>query len=235
MWRFPADTLTLRRSRDAYSSIVSAASCLPCRRYSAAKLRRVVVTVGLNTIIIYLFHECRSRCRFQSYQRITAHRQIILHHTHARTHTHTHAHLMALCPGLPGWAGTRKVNQSGFYWSKRQCVAVEISWAICKSAPRSTQITTPAPHRAVFYRPDALPATQPSKHWRQIILHRVWQKTYFITEQCKCALNAQNPTKWPCKLVTTVLTPLLHHTVQYWHTKYYYYICLMAAFPGQPG
>ena len=44
-----------------------------------------------------------------------------------------------------------------------------ISWAICKSAPRSRQITTPAPHRSVFYRPDALPAAQPtsSKYWRQ--------------------------------------------------------------------
>jgi len=43
-----------------------------------------------------------------------------------------------------------------------------ISLAICKSAPRSRQITTPAPHHSVFYRPDALPATQPtaSKHWR---------------------------------------------------------------------
>ena len=28
-----------------------------------------------------------------------------------------------------------------------------ISWAICKSAPRSGQITTPAPHHSVFYRP----------------------------------------------------------------------------------
>ena len=37
---------------------------------------------------------------------------------------HTHTRLMALFPGLPGWAGTRKVNQSGFYWSKRQWVAV---------------------------------------------------------------------------------------------------------------
>jgi len=35
-----------------------------------------------------------------------------------------------------------------------------ISWAICKSAPRSRQITMPAPHHSVFYRPDALPATQ---------------------------------------------------------------------------
>ena len=39
---------------------------------------------------------------------------------------------------------------------------------ICKSAPCSRQITTPAPHHSVFYRPDALPAAQPtaSKHWR---------------------------------------------------------------------
>ena len=32
-----------------------------------------------------------------------------------------------------------------------------VSWAICKSAPRSRQITTPAPHHSVFHRPDALP------------------------------------------------------------------------------
>jgi len=50
--------------------------------------------------------------------------------------------------------GARAVSGSG------------ISWAICKSAPRYRQITTPVPHHSVFYRPDALPATQPtaSKH-----------------------------------------------------------------------
>ena len=37
-----------------------------------------------------------------------------------------------------------------------------ISWAICKSASRSRQITMPAPHHSVFYRPDALPAAQPT-------------------------------------------------------------------------
>ena len=43
-----------------------------------------------------------------------------------------------------------------------------IRCAICKSAPRSRQITMPLPHHSVFYRPDALPAAQPtaSKHWR---------------------------------------------------------------------
>ena len=40
-----------------------------------------------------------------------------------------------------------------------------ISWATCKSAPRSRQITTPASHQSVFC---ALPATQPtvSMQWR---------------------------------------------------------------------
>jgi len=44
-----------------------------------------------------------------------------------------------------------------------------IRWAICKSAPRPRQITMSASHHSIFYRPDALPATQPtaSKHWRQ--------------------------------------------------------------------
>ena len=43
-----------------------------------------------------------------------------------------------------------------------------ISWAICKSASRFRQITTPVPHPSVFYRLDALSAAQPtvSKHWR---------------------------------------------------------------------
>jgi len=41
-----------------------------------------------------------------------------------------------------------------------------ISWAICKSAPHPRYITTPASQHTVFYRPDALPAAQPtaSKH-----------------------------------------------------------------------
>ena len=45
-----------------------------------------------------------------------------------------------------------------------------ISWAICKSARCSRQITTPEPHRSVFYRPDALPAARPtaSKHRRPL-------------------------------------------------------------------
>ena len=53
-----------------------------------------------------------------------------------------------------------------------------ISWAIFKSARRSRQITTPTPHHSVFYRPDALPATEPtaSKHCRHPhISHKIKQ------------------------------------------------------------
>ena len=72
------------------------------------------------------------------------------------------------CPGLPGWAGTRKVKPIWILLEQETVSGSGISWAICKSAPGSRQITTPAPHHSVFYRPDTLPAAQPtaSKHWR---------------------------------------------------------------------
>ena len=84
-------------------------------------------------------------------------------------YTHTHTRLTALCPGLPGWAGTRKVKPVWILLKQETVSGSGISLAICKSAPRSRQITMPAPRCSVFYRPDALPAAQPtvSKHWMQ--------------------------------------------------------------------
>ena len=81
-------------------------------------------------------------------------------------HTHTHTRLVALFPGLPGWASTRKVKPIWILLKQETVSGRGISWAICKSAPRSRQITMPAPHHSVFCRPDALPAAQPtaSKH-----------------------------------------------------------------------
>ena len=83
-------------------------------------------------------------------------------------HTHAHTCLTALCPGLPGWACTRKVKPIWILLKQETVSGSGISWAICKSAPRSRQITTPATHHSVIYRPDALPAAKPtaSKHWR---------------------------------------------------------------------
>ena len=67
---------------------------------------------------------------------------------------------MALCPGW--WAGTRKVELTWILLKQETVSGSGISWAICKSASRCRHITTPAPHHSVFYRPDALPATQPT-------------------------------------------------------------------------
>jgi len=37
-----------------------------------------------------------------------------------------------------------------------------ISWAVCKSAPCSGQVTMPTPTTQFFYRLNAIPATQPT-------------------------------------------------------------------------
>ena len=84
--------------------------------------------------------------------------------THTHTHTHTHT--------FNGpFSGTTLVSryQKGEIWILLKLETVSgsgISWTICKSAPRSRQITTPAPHHSLFYRPDALSAAQPkaSRH-----------------------------------------------------------------------
>jgi len=63
---------------------------------------------------------------------------------------HTHTRLMALCLGLPGWACTRKVKPMWILLKQETVSSSGISWATCKSAPRSRQTTTPAPHHFVF-------------------------------------------------------------------------------------
>ena len=73
--------------------------------------------------------------------------------------TRTHKRLTALFPGLPGWAGTRTVTPMWILLKQETVSGSGISWAICMSASRSRQITMPAPHHLVFYRPDALPST----------------------------------------------------------------------------
>jgi len=63
---------------------------------------------------------------------------------------YTHTRLTAFCPGLPGWAGTRKVKAIWIILKQETVSGSGIHWAICKSAPSSRQTTTPAPHHSVF-------------------------------------------------------------------------------------
>jgi len=131
--------------------------------------------------------------------------------THACTHTHTHTRLTALFPGLPGWVGTRKVKPIWIMLKQETVSGSGISWDICKSAPHSRQITMPAPHRSVFYRPDAFFADQPtaSQHWRQKKREN-WRETKYIKSKvillrqiataCKKRNYTVSPLKWCRKL-----------------------------------
>ena len=91
-------------------------------------------------------------------------------------YTHTHTHLFnSLCPGVPRWAGTRKVKSIWILQKQETVSGSGISWAICKSAPCSRQIPRQYHTSQFFYRLDALPATQPtvSKHQRHYIINLI--------------------------------------------------------------
>ena len=79
------------------------------------------------------------------------------------------AHLTHSPVSRPRWGGTRKVKPIWILLKQETVSGSGISWAIRKSAPSSRQITMPAPHHSLFYRPDALP-TAP-KHWRQCTIY----------------------------------------------------------------
>jgi len=120
-------------------------------------------------------------------------------------HTHTHTRLTALFPGLPGWAGTRKVKPILILVKQETVSGSGISWATCKSASRSRQITMPVPHHSSFYRPDALPAAQPtaSKHCIYIYVYVL----YFIINglfRCRVATYARSDCSFNIYLTTNL-------------------------------
>jgi len=85
---------------------------------------------------------------------------------------------------LPGttwvsWNQKGKTKTIWISWSKRQWEAVGSTGPYAKSATRPRQLCQ-HPSTQFFYRPDALPATQPtmSKHWRKVHLHWNQAKAY---------------------------------------------------------
>ena len=83
---------------------------------------------------------------------------------------HTHPFKGPLS-GLPGWAGTRKVKPIWILLKQETVSGSGISWAICKSEPRSMQITTPAQHCSVFIgRMPFLPPNQQCQSTSTVLL-----------------------------------------------------------------
>jgi len=82
---------------------------------------------------------------------------------------HHHNHFMALFPGPPGWAGTR-IPEENFWtlWCKGRLTRRHTDHPAGWHSIWTNQCPPPPSHS--FYRPDALPATQPTvwKDWRQL-------------------------------------------------------------------
>ena len=94
---------------------------------------------------------------------------------------HTHTHLTALCPRQPRWASTRKVKLVWILLKQETFTGSDISWAICKSAPRSRQIIMPAPHHSgqMPFLPPSQQRQCTESHWR------------FVSRQWDCKLIVQ--------------------------------------------
>jgi len=86
---------------------------------------------------------------------------------HQTRTTHHHNRFTAPSPGPPGWAGVRREPMDFMVQGK-----INRGRHTDHPAGRHSIQTNqcPPPPSPIFYRPDALPATQPtvSKHWRQL-------------------------------------------------------------------
>jgi len=106
--------------------------------YQAASINRILQHTGISIV----FRCCVQFLRTKWHLLLDEYILMISKHTHTR--------LTALFPGISRWAGTRKVKPIWILLEQETVSGSGISWAICKSAPSSRQITMPAPHRSVF-------------------------------------------------------------------------------------
>ena len=75
-------------------------------------------------------------------------------HVHAHAHAHAHTHTHTLNGPFSGSTQVSRYQKSKTNLDLLEQETVSgsgISWAICKSAPCSTQTTTPVPHHSVFF------------------------------------------------------------------------------------
>ena len=109
--------------------------------------------------------------------------------TSCTTNYYYYTHLTALCPGLPRWAGTRKVQPIWILLKQVTVSGSGISWTICKSAPRSRQITTPAPHHSDFLQAGC-PSCRPTNSIKALKYNKSrtnWRNVCPITQSTHAA------------------------------------------------
>ena len=92
-----------------------------------------------------------------------------------------------------------------------------ISWAVCKSAPHSRQITTPAPHRVVFT--GRMPFLLPNQQC---------QSTEGTYSTCRYSLLETTALKTLCVMPITDMTVIVLNALKFDHAK----LCHGNTYPG---
>jgi len=100
-------------------------------------------------------------------------------HTHQLT---THTRLTALCPGLPGWASTRKVKPIWILLKQETASSSGISWAICKSAPSSTD-NHPCQHPTTQLSEAGCPSCHPTNSIKALKANQLTDQLTIINRQ----------------------------------------------------
>ena len=92
---------------------------------------------------------------------------ILTYITVPRTHTHTHTHTHKLFLGPPGW---ELVSEENFWTLWCKGILTEADTQTIRLGATPSGLSSAHRNHPIFYRPDALPASQPtvSKHWRQL-------------------------------------------------------------------
>jgi len=78
-----------------------------------------------------------------------------------RTHARTHTHLTALCPGLPGWVGTREVKPIWILLKQETVSGCGISWAI--ASLHLTPDRQPRQHPTTLFFTGRIPFLPPNQ------------------------------------------------------------------------
>jgi len=139
-------------------------------------------------------------------------------------HTHTYTRLTALFQGLPGWAGTRKVKPMWTLLTQETVSGSGISWAICKSAPSSRQITLPVPHHSSFV---AGPSCRPTNNVKAL---KALISAYLIIAIGSDSNDndnnrARRHSDWPCSSRTALARRTAEHRL---HTAHHSTLTLMS-------
>ena len=115
-------------------------------------------------------------------------------------HNYYYTRLTALSPGLPVYAGTRNAKPIWILLKQETVSGNGISWAICKSAHRSRQITTPARHHSVFFT-GRMPFLPPNKQ-RQSTEGSTEMKVSWFKSENRQTDRRTRPIASPCVIIT---------------------------------